>query len=221
MLVDFRAFDTMGEITVLGAVGLTVYALLRRFRPPAESIAQPDQQRAVPQESATDLMKPRRSDAFARGYLLVPSVIARLLMPVALVVAAHYFLRGHNEPGGGFVAGLIVAIALLMQYIVSGTRWVEARTRVRPTRWIAIGLLIAGLTGLGSVALGYPFMTTHTAHVTLPVLGEVHLPSAAFFDLAVLGVVVGSTLLILTALAHQSIRKQAPAPHPSTTGGRP
>ena len=221
MLVDFRAFDTMGEITVLGAVGLTVYALLRRFRPPAESIAQPDQQRAVPQERATDLMKPRRSDAFARGYLLVPSVIARLLMPVALVVAAHYFLRGHNEPGGGFVAGLIVAIALLMQYIVSGTRWVEARTRVRPTRWIAIGLLIAGLTGLGSVALGYPFMTTHTAHVTLPVLGEVHLPSAAFFDLAVLGVVVGSTLLILTALAHQSIRKQAPAPHPSTTGGRP
>lgn len=215
MLVDFRAYDTMGEITVLGAVALTIYALLRRFRPPAESIAQPAQQRAVPAELATDLLKPRRRDAFARGYMLVPSVIARLLMPVALVVAAHYFLRGHNEPGGGFVAGLIVAITLLMQYIVSGTRWVESRTHVRPAWWIALGLLIGAATGMGAVVYGYPFLTTHTAHVTLPVLGDVHLPTAAFFDLAVLGVVVGSTLLILTALAHQSIRKQAPAPRPS------
>jgi len=215
MLVDFRAFDTMGEITVLSAVALTVYALLRRFRPPAESIAQPEQQRAVPDDLATDLLKPRRSDEFARGYLLVPSVIARLLMPVSLVVAVHYLLRGHNEPGGGFVAGLIVSITLLMQYIVSGTRWVEARTNVRPARWIAIGLLIGAITGLGSVAVGYPFLTSHTAHVTLPMLGEIHLPSAALFDLAVLGVVVGSTLLILTALAHQSIRKQAPAVHPA------
>ncbi|HZX78211.1 MAG TPA: monovalent cation/H+ antiporter subunit A [Lysobacter sp.] len=214
MLVDFRAFDTLGEITVLGAVALTVYALLRRFRPPAESIAQPAQQRALPEGQATDLLKPRRGDEFARGYLLVPSVIARWLMPVSLVVAAHYFLRGHNEPGGGFVAGLIVAIALLMQYIVSGTRWVEARTHVRPARWIAMGLLIGATTGLGAVLLGYPFLTSHTAHVTWPMVGEVHLPSAALFDLAVLGVVVGSTLLILTALAHQSIRKQAPAPHP-------
>lgn len=214
MLVDFRAYDTMGEITVLGAVALTVYALLRRFRPPAESIAQPAQQRAVPVDPATDLLKPNRRDAFARGYMLVPSVIARLLMPVALVVAVHYFLRGHNEPGGGFVAGLIVAITLLMQYIVSGTRWVESRTHVRPARWIALGLLIGAATGMGAVVYGYPFLTTHTAHVTLPVLGDVHLPTAAFFDLAVLGVVVGSTLLILTALAHQSIRKQAPAPRP-------
>lgn len=218
MLVDFRAFDTMGEITVLGAVALTVYALLRRFRPPAESIAQPGQQRAVPDHQATDLLKPKRTDEFARGYMLVPSVIARLLMPVALVVAAHYLLRGHNEPGGGFVAGLIVAITLLMQYIVSGTRWVEARTHVRPARWIALGLLIGAITGLGAIAFGYPFLTSHTAHVNLPVLGEVHLPSAALFDLAVLGVVVGSTLLILTALAHQSIRKQAPAPHPTNPG---
>jgi len=223
MLVDFRAFDTMGEITVLGAVALTVYALLRRFRPPAESIAQPEQQRVVPAEQATDLLKPNRKDEFARGYMLVPSVIARLLMPVALVVAAHYFFRGHNEPGGGFVAGLIVAITLLMQYIVSGTRWVETRTHVRPARWIALGMLIGGLTGLGAVVYGYPFLTSHTAHVALPLLGEVHLPTAAFFDLAVLGVVVGSTLLILTALAHQSIRKQAPPPAgaPSTSTGEP
>jgi multicomponent K+:H+ antiporter subunit A len=206
ILVDFRAFDTIGEITVLGAVALTVYALLRRFRPPAESIDQPQQQRALPPDVVTDLVKPRTAEDAARGYLMVPSVIARLLLPVSLVVAAHFFLRGHNEPGGGFVAGLVVAIALLCQYVVSGTRWVEARLRLNPPRWIAIGLVLAASTGLGAVALGYPFLTTHTAHVRLPVVGDLHLPSATFFDLGVFAVVVGATLLILSALAHQSTR---------------
>ncbi len=205
MLVDFRALDTLGEITVLGAVALTVYALLRRFRPPAESVARPSQQRAVSADVDTDLLPAERDDD-AGGYLLVPAVLARLLLPVALLVAAHFFWRGHDEPGGGFVAGLVVAIALLMQYIMSGTRWVEARAPVRPAKWIAAGLLIAAATGLGAVLFGYPFLTSHTAHLALPLLGEVHLPSAALFDAGVLAVVVGATLLILTALAHQSIR---------------
>ncbi len=215
MLVDFRALDTIGEITVLGAVALTVYALLRRFRPPIESIEQPHQQRLLPPDVATDLVKPRTASDAARGYLMVPATIARLLLPVSFLVAAHFLLRGHNEPGGGFVAGLIVAIAFLMQYIVSGTRWVEGRARLRPPRWIALGLLLAAATGLGAVALGYPFLTTHTAHVTLPLIGEVHLPSATFFDLGVFAVVVGSTLLILTALAHQSVRAHRPSAHSS------
>jgi multicomponent K+:H+ antiporter subunit A len=206
MLVDFRAFDTLGEITVLGAVALTVYALLRRFRPPPESVVLPRQQRVLPTDGVTDLVKPRRGDDVADGYLLVPAVIARLLFPLSILVAAHFFLRGHNEPGGGFVAGLVVAIAILEQYLVSGTRWVEVRAHVRPARWIAAGLLLGATAGLGSIAFGFPFLTSHTAHVSLPVLGELHFPSAIFFDLAVLAVVVGSTLLILTALAHQSIR---------------
>ncbi len=217
MLVDFRAFDTLGEITVLGAVALTVYALLRRFRPSHESIGQPQQQRILPGDIVTDLVKPRTADDAARGYLMVPAVLAHLLLPVSLVVAAHFFMRGHNQPGGGFVAGLVVAIALLMQYLVSGTLWVEARAHLRPPRWIAVGLLVAASTGLGAVVLGYPFLTSHTAHLSLPLLGELHLPSATFFDLGVFSVVVGATLLILTALAHQSIR----APRPSPRGEPP
>lgn len=206
MLVDFRAFDTIGEITVLAAVALTVFALLRRFRPPAESVAAPKQQRALPADVVTDLVKPRTAKDAARGYLMVPAVITRLLLPVSLVVAVHFFVRGHNEPGGGFVAGLAVAIGLLMQYVTSGTVWVEGRTRLRPARWLGAGLLFAVLTGLGAVVLGYPFLTSHTAHVVLPLAGEVHLPSATFFDLGVFAVVVGATLLILTSLAHQSVR---------------
>jgi multicomponent K+:H+ antiporter subunit A len=215
MLVDFRAFDTLGEITVLGAVALAVFALLRRFRPSAESIDAPHQQALLPADVVTDLVKPRKAEDAVRGYMMVPAVIARLLLPVAVVVALHFFLRGHNEPGGGFVAGLVIAIAMLMQYVTSGAVWVEARARLRPVRWIAAGLLLGALTGLGAIVFGYPFLTTHTAHISLPIVGDVHLPSATFFDLGVFAVVVGATLLILTALAHQSIRAHRQPAHPS------
>lgn len=138
--------------------------------------------------------------------LVILEVVAKPLYVVILAASLVVLLRGHNEPGGGFVAGLVVSIAFIAQYMVSGTRWVEARMRLRPPRWIAVGLLLALLTGLGSWGAGYPFLTTHTAHVHWPLVGEVHLPSAALFDLGVFCVVVGSTLLLLTALAHQSLR---------------
>jgi multicomponent K+:H+ antiporter subunit A len=207
MLVDFRAFDTLGEITVLGIVGLTVYALLRRFRPARETVDATGQQQVSADTAGADLIdRDGDGDDHLPPYLEVPAVLVRLLLPVAGLFAFHLFMRGHNEPGGGFVAGLVVAIAFITQYMVSGTRWVEERMHLLPTRWIAIGLLIALATGLGSLALGHPFLTTHTAHVTWPLVGEVHLPTAAIFDLGVFAVVVGSTLLLLTAIAHQSLR---------------
>jgi multicomponent K+:H+ antiporter subunit A len=214
MLVDFRALDTMGEITVLGAVALTVYALLRRFRPPRESVAPPSQQRAISDDLQTDLVNPRTAKDTAVGYLAVPAVLARLMLPIAGLVAVHLFMRGHNLPGGGFVAGLVVAIALIAQYMVAGAQWVEARTNPHPARWIAAGLAIVAATGLGSLAWGYPFLTTHTAHFTLPVIGEIHVPSAILFDAGVFSAVIGATLLTLIAIAHQSIRahrQDAPA----------
>ena len=208
MLVDFRAFDTMGEIVVLGIVALTVYALLRRFRPPLESLQAPAQQRATPLDLQTDLVNPRKAHDTAVGYLLVPAVLSRLLLPVTAMLAVHLFMRGHNEPGGGFVAGLVMAIGFITQYMMAGTHWVEARFNLQLRRWIAVGLSLVLLTGLGSLLFGYPFLTTHTAHFELPLLGAMHLPSALFFDLGVFSVVLGATLLILTALAHQSIRRQ-------------
>jgi multicomponent K+:H+ antiporter subunit A len=208
MLVDFRAFDTLGEISVLATVALTVYALLRRFRPPLETSGLPPQQRIQRSDVPREVVKPRGAGDEERGHLLVPAVLVRLLLPVAGVLAVHLFMRGHNEPGGGFVAGLVVAIAFITQYMVGGTQWVETRMNLHPPRWIAAGLLLALVTGLGSLAFGYPFLTTHTAHFTLPVIGEVHLPSAFFFDLGVFAVVLGATLLLLTAIAHQSLRAQ-------------
>lgn len=214
MLVDFRGFDTFGEITVLAAVALTVFALLRRFRPPKESIALPAQQRLLARDVVTDLVNPRSASDTALGFMMVPAVLVRLLLPIAVVISMYLFMRGHNQPGGGFVAGLVMSVAFILQYMVAGTQWVEAQMRLRPLRWMGTGLLFAIGTGLGSMFFGYPFMTTHTAHFALPLLGEIHVASALFFDVGVYAVVVGSTLLILTALAHQSVRSHRPTSLP-------
>ena len=206
VLVDFRGFDTFGEIVVLGIVALTVYALLRRFRPAVETMDLPEQQRYLPADLQTDLLNPRNATDTAIGYLMVPAVLVRLLLPFSALVAFYLFMRGHNQPGGGFVAGLVFSVGLVLQYIISGTSWVEAHLPLYPRRWIASGLLLALGTGLGAVALGYPFLTSHTAHLHLPLIGDLYVASAMFFDMGVFALVVGSTLLILTAIAHQSVR---------------
>ncbi|SMQ63983.1 multisubunit potassium/proton antiporter, PhaA subunit /multisubunit potassium/proton antiporter, PhaB subunit [Devosia lucknowensis] len=204
MLVDFRAFDTFGEIAVLGVVALTVFALLRRFRPAAESLGKTQQQLA---QNAFDESRPERNpgDTVA-AYLLVPSQIMQWLFPVIIVVAVYLFMRGHDLPGGGFVGGLTMSIAFILQYMAGGTRWVEDRLRILPVIWIGSGLGIALLTGVGSWLFGYPFLTTYFQYAEIPWIGRVPLATALIFDLGVFLLVVGSTVLILIALAHQSVR---------------
>jgi multicomponent K+:H+ antiporter subunit A len=206
LLVDFRGFDTMGEITVLAVVALTVYALLRRFRPAPESIALPEQQR----DNTDPAARHTPAEQVGSGYLMIPAVYLRFLLPFMGMITAYFFMRGHNLPGGGFVAGLIFAVAIIVQYMLAGTVWLESRLHLRPHRWIAYGLILACLTGLGACLLGYPFLTSHTAHLQLPLLGEIHVPSAFVFDLGVFLVVVGATMLILVALAHQTLRSHRP-----------
>ncbi|RYZ03465.1 MAG: DUF4040 domain-containing protein, partial [Alphaproteobacteria bacterium] len=204
LLVDFRAFDTLGEITVLGIVGLTIFALLRRFRPAAESLSAPEQQ--TRQRVFDERHEARTSDETIVDYLMIPRVIMQWLFPVIVVFAIHLFLRGHDLPGGGFIAGITMSIAFILQYMASGTRWVETRLRILPLRWIGIGLLISAITGVASILFGYPFLTTSFQYVELPVLGKIPLASALIFDFGVFVLVVGATVLMLIALAHQSIR---------------
>ena len=208
LLVDFRGFDTFGEIAVLAIVALTVYALLRRFRPDPESAEIPPQQRN-PVDPATHQSPAEQANS---GYLMIPGIYLRLLLPFMIVMAAYFFMRGHNLPGGGFVAGLVFAVAILVQYMLAGATWVESHLRINAHRWLSYGLLLAGGTGMGAWLFGHPFLTSHTAHVKLPLLGEVHFPSAFLFDLGVFAVVVGTTMLMLIALAHQSVRSHRSAP---------
>ncbi len=204
ILVDFRAFDTFGEIAVLGIVGLTVYSLLRRFRPADDSMELPEQQLT---QNRFDADQPERSPGdMMRDYLLVPSVIMQWLFPVIITFAVYLFFRGHDMPGGGFSAGLTLSIAFLLQYLAGGTRWAEDRIRILPLRWMGAGILAAAATGIGSWVLGYPFLTSSFRYLEIPLIGKVPAASALLFDLGVFALVVGSTVLILVALAHQSIR---------------
>ncbi len=182
ILVDFRGFDTFGEITVLAIASLVIYALLRtlRMEVPTTGVPPPDEDR----------------------HPLMLRVASRAVLPFALLVAVYLFLRGHNQPGGGFVAGLVTAVALIVQYLASGIDWTEHRLNVRFYRIAGLGLLIAGATGAGSFFFGAPFLTSAHGHPRLPVIGEVPLASAALFDLGVFLTVVGAMVLSLTALSH-------------------
>ncbi len=216
ILVDFRALDTLGEITVLAVVALTVFALLRRFRPAAESIGMPSQQRHFQQSVAAQAAKPEA----VPDYLAIPSLIITLMAPVIALFGLHLFLRGHDLPGGGFVAGITLTLAMIVLYMAGGARWVESRLRVAPVRWIAFGLLLALATGLGAMATGHPFLTSHNAHVEVPLWGPLALHSAMLFDLGVFAVVIGASSLILIVLAHQGLRRPSVAVGAPTDAGR-
>jgi multicomponent K+:H+ antiporter subunit A len=203
MLVDFRGFDTLGEITVVGIVAIIVYALLRRFRPGPESIEVP---RAQSQSGAEALALSALQNALPEGDLKIPAVLVRLLLPMAGLVSVYFLLRGHDSPGGGFVGGLVMATAIIVQYMVGGTLWVESRLRVHPLVWIGLGLLSAVAAGVMGWWSSLPFLTARTLDLHLPLLGGVHLSSVLVFDLGVYLLVVGATLLMLVALAHQSLR---------------
>jgi multicomponent K+:H+ antiporter subunit A len=204
ILVDFRAFDTFGEITVLAVVALAVYALLRRFRPARESIPIPEQQSA--QNAFDDADQDRSEGDTVNETMAVPALIMGLMFPVIGMVAVYFLLRGHDMPGGGFIAGVIMAIAFILQYMARGTDWVEERLRVLPVSWMGSGLLLAATTGAAAWLFAQPFLKSHFSYLELPLVGRVPLASALLFDIGVFAVVLGATVLMLIAIAHQSVR---------------
>lgn len=202
ILVDFRGYDTLGEITVLGIAAVGVMALMDGLRV---------------RRSSSDDTGVRWT--FAAQPLML-GVAARWVLPLALVVTLYIFLRGHNQPGGGFIAGLITAVALVLQYMALGQSRAEVLLRskggLRFVRAIGIGLGIAALTGAGAWLFGQPFLTSAHGNPVLPLLGELPLATAALFDLGVYITVVGSTLLTLSTLglATREVDNSAvPRPH--------
>ena len=187
ILVDFRGYDTYGEIIVLGIAGLVIYALMQALLdgPAARRLKN------------TDYSQNRSRDR----HPLMMVVVTRVLMPIAVVVGLYIFLRGHNQPGGGFVAGLVVAIALLMQYMASGFAWAQERQRVEYHTLIGMGVVIAGLTGAGAWLFGLPFLTSAYTYVHLPPIEEFELATAMLFDLGVFLTVLGAVMLMLYSLS--------------------
>jgi len=214
ILVDFRGFDTMGEITVLGMVALSVYALLRRFRPAPESVAAPRQQqmqakfaaKRYAENSDEKSESGKEAESILRDYMAIPAPVMHWLFPFIIAFSLYLFFRGHDSPGGGFVAGIVLSIGFILQYMASGARWVESHLVIMPLRWMGIGLLAAACAGLGAWVFGYPFLTTFFTYAQIPLIGKTPIASALLFDMGVFCLVVGATILMLIALAHQSLR---------------
>ncbi len=185
ILVDFRGFDTFGEITVLGIAAIGALCLMDGMRAHGTTMTQGLTYRFNPSP-------------------LMLRITASWVLPLALVVSTYIFMRGHNYPGGGFIAGLITSMALIIQYIVLGQDQVEQLIKARAGRlyeiWIGTGLTIAGLTGIAAWFWGRPFLTSAHIYVEPPLLGKMHLASAASFDLGVYITVVGATMLLIAVL---------------------
>ena len=127
----------------------------------------------------------------------------------------YIFLRGHNEPGGGFIAGLIVSIAC--GHAIYGQRvLLGLRAAALPlSRVIGAGVLIAGLTGIGSWFFGKPFLTSDFTYVRIPPFEKFELATAALFDLGVFLAVVGAVMLSLESFSRLARRAHVPdSEHP-------
>ena len=185
ILVDFRGFDTFGEITVLGIAAIGALCMMDGMRTHGTSVTEGLSFRFNPSP-------------------LMLRITMSWVLPLALVVSLYIFLRGHNLPGGGFIAGLITSVALIIQYIALGQDTAERLLKAKSGRlyeqWIGIGLLIAGLTGIGAWFWGRPFLTSAHFHVHPPLIGDMHLASAAAFDVGVYITVVGATMLMISVL---------------------
>lgn len=198
ILVDFRGFDTFGEITVLGIAGIGALCLMDGMRTHGTTMTKGLSYRFNPSP-------------------LMLRITASWILPIALVVSLYIFLRGHNLPGGGFIAGLITALALIIQYMALGQDHAEQLLKAKSGRlyeiWIGTGLVIAGLTGLGAWFWGRPFLTSAHFYVSPPILGEMHLATAALFDVGVYITVVGATMLLISVLGdsrHSSMSGPVP-----------
>src|SRR5690606_22448665 len=142
ILVDFRGFDTLGEITVLAIAAAGIHKLLNNLRPFMPS-----------------------SDVDGRAWHSIKhpmmlATVSHMILPLALMVSAYIFLRGHNLPGGGFIAGLITAAAMILQYMASGVDWVKRYFDLNYQSVAAVGVMIAALTGVGSWFFGHNFLTS-------------------------------------------------------------
>jgi len=180
-LVDFRGFDTMGEIAVLGIGALGVYILLLGLRVPR-------------------LHQGQRPKLTETPFPVILRTLARPLLPLSILIGVFLFLRGHNAPGGGFVAGLVVSIAIILQYLSNGIAWSGQRLEVNYRRMIAVGIIFAVGTGLVSLLFGELFLKSGYDYFHLPIIGEFELATAMAFDTGVFLAVVGAVLQQLTGL---------------------
>ncbi|MBV7701159.1 Na+/H+ antiporter subunit A [Nocardia nova] len=199
LLVDIRAWDTLGEISVLVVAATGVASLMFRSRRfgtlPRVSDAPgytPDPDRAY-WLRASPLVAPRDRS-------MVMAMTTRMLFPTMMVLSAYFFFAGHNAPGGGFAGGLTAGLALVMRYLAGGRYELAEALPVDAGHVLGAGLVLSAGTATGSLLLGAPPLSSAIIEVTLPVLGHVKFVTAMLFDLGVYLIVVGLVLDVLRSL---------------------
>ena len=140
-----------------------------------------------------------------------------LVFHTILVFSVYLLFAGHNQPGGGFVGGLLAGAALVLRYASGGSAEVERLARVEPQTLFGVGLLLSAGTGLVPALLGDAFLQSTTWTWEVPVLGTVKASSTLFFDIGVYLVVVGLVLMVLEVLGGEGDG----APTAADEGGRP
>lgn len=210
-LVDIRAWDTLGEISLLvvAATGVASLVFLRR-RTGTVARLEPGQ---VPTTGRRARRAPRRQWLAASMALaperrsVVLEVITRILFHTIVVFSLYLLFSGHNDPGGGFAGGLVAGLALVLRYLAGGRYELGEAAPVDPGLLLGAGLLFAGGTGVVGLALGAEVLQTAILETTLPVLGDVKLVTSLFFDIGVYLIVVGLVLDVLRSLGAELDRQ--------------
>ncbi|EOM77962.1 Na+/H+ antiporter subunit A [Rhodococcus rhodnii] len=203
LLVDIRAWDTLGEISVLLVAATGVASLVFRNRRFGSAPRAADARRVGGEENGENnettwlvagaLMDPRHRS-------LILEVTTRLMFPTIMVMSVYFFFSGHNAPGGGFAGGLTAGLALVLRYLAGGRYELGETVPIDAGKVLGAGLIFAAGTAVVSLLLGAPALSSATFEFVLPIFGEIKLVTALFFDLGVYLIVVGLVLDILRSL---------------------
>jgi multicomponent Na+:H+ antiporter subunit A len=193
ILVDFRALDTLGESTVLAAASIGAVALARVGR------------RAAEERAGGRHMLASSSETGLRRIVFV-DVPAWAIFHLVLMASLWLLFAGHNQPGGGFVGGLLAGAAITLRYVAGGIAEVRGRSRFRPWTVLGVGLLLAGITALLPLLTGGEILDVDVATITMPLLGDLSLSSALLFDGGIYLAVVGIVLMAFEAFGEDPVR---------------
>ncbi|MGK5110520.1 Na+/H+ antiporter subunit A [Geodermatophilus sp. CPCC 205506] len=213
ILVDIRAWDTMGEISLLvvAATGVASLVFLRGRTGSVERADPSERSRAGGPRAAR---APRNRWLAATGTLdparrsVVLEVITRILFHTITVFSVYLLFSGHNEPGGGFAGGLVAGLALVLRYLAGGRYELGEAAPVAPGLLLGAGLLFAGGTGAAGLLLGGEVLQTAILEIDVPVLGHIKLVTSLFFDMGVYLIVVGLVLDVLRSLGAELDRQE-------------
>jgi multicomponent Na+:H+ antiporter subunit A len=209
LLVDIRAWDTLGEISVLVVAATGVASLVFRNRrfgsaPRVSDAGQPDVGALPPvpySPSVSDTTWLRGSELRDPRYRsLVLEVATRMIFPLIMVLSVYFFFTGHNTPGGGFAGGLTAGLALVLRYLAGGRYELGETLPLDAGKILGAGLALSAGTAVGSMLLGAPALSSAVISLHLPLLGTVKIVTALFFDLGVYLIVVGLVLDVLRSL---------------------